>query len=166
MGARGSERREDGSQGVDDDVTLPPDGTTVVVSDWRRGFLWLPVIVYSFVGLGGLLHFLSKDTTAIGLAFPLIYALGVAAFVRIARMGLILGPDGAKARAFVRTRSWRWDEIAGFELRPGSMPRLTVNLRDGESVGVYGFYAGSRKEQERAESLLVALESRRKAEMA
>lgn len=164
MGARGSDLPEDSTEGMDPGVILPPDGTPVFVSDWRRGILWLPVVVFSFLCLAALLRFLRNDTTAGGLAFFLIFGGAAAASVRIARVGLVLGPEGAKVRAFLGTRSWRWNEIAGFELRGSTMPRLAVNLRDGTSVGIYGFYAGSRKERERAESLLVALESRRTAE--
>jgi hypothetical protein len=96
--------------------------------------------------------------------YVLIYALAIAASIRIAIAGLILTSDRVSVRTFFRTRHWAWEEILHFELRPKGRPRLQLKPRDGDSVGVFGFYTGSRKEQARAVELLAALERRREAE--
>jgi hypothetical protein len=150
---------------VDTDVALPRDGTPVYVSEWRRAVLWLPVVVYSLIGIGLFVVFLSEGAQIVKFIAPLAFGLTAAASVRMAVAGLILGPTGVEARGFTRTRSWRWDEISRFEIRPRRMPRLAIVLKSGAEVGVYGFYASSSKERERAESLLAALESRREVEV-
>jgi hypothetical protein len=160
----GTEAKSNESGGGKDTAKLPPDGTPVYVSDWRRNALWISVVVYGVTGLCILAYLIAKGSVLVVVVYLLIYALAVAASARAAITGLILASDGVIVRSLLRTRRWHWDEILRFELQREGRPRLLLKLRgDGRCVGIYGFYARSKEERSRAAELLAALERRREA---
>jgi hypothetical protein len=151
-------------RGLTDDSLLPPDGTIIRVSDWRRQALWAATAIFASFAASLVVYTIQVQEPAILLG-ALGYGCGAALFGRGALQGVILEPDGIKARGTLRTYQWRWDEIEHFELRErGETPRFRVHLRNGTTKGFLGFFSRTAEQESKARMMLKALDERLKVE--
>jgi hypothetical protein len=143
---------------------LPPDGTIIRVSPWRRQIFWLGAVGMGVLTVGVVIHAMQISRPAAALE-SLGFVLFGLALARMAICGVIVEGSGIKARSTFRTYRWRWEEIERFELRKrGETPRFRVHMRDGKVRGFLGFFARSSEEEARAQELFEALEDRLQAE--
>lgn len=132
-------------------LILPPDGTLIYVSEWRRMIVW---VGFGYFALG------SFSIAVAALLLGSLAGLGIAigSFVnaafcaRMPMTGISLEPGGVRLRTALRTYHWTWDEIERFELKPrGYIPRLRIHLRDGRVKKSRGLFARRRSEEERCQ---------------
>ncbi|MET0557517.1 MAG: hypothetical protein ABW065_02430 [Solirubrobacterales bacterium] len=159
------------SQGMRDDrlktpVELPPDGTLLRIGTWRTKVMWTAAVVIGMIALSVLIQAIQISSPgAFVAALAAVFSVGV--FVRMPLSGVQFEQKGVKARTAWRTYRWLWSEIECFELREkGQRPRFQICLRDGRTKGFVGFFTQSQAEEERAQALFEAAESRLKTEHA
>lgn len=146
-------------------VDLPPDGTLIRVSQWRRRMAWIPTVLYALFALWSPVYAIQEGVPAAMLIGVLGFGFAAAVSARMALGGVILEPNGVKARNIWRTYHWRWDEIERFELRQrGEVPRFRIHLRDGKVRGFLGFFARSPAQEARGQAFFKALQERLRAE--
>jgi hypothetical protein len=139
---------------------LPPDGTIIYVSEWRREILWIPVVVYGFLGICVIGLSLSRGSPLAAVVGALIFSAVVALSVQTAFRGVALSPQGVTARGW-RTHRWSWGEIERFELlEQGRKMRFVVHLHNGKSHRFGGFLASSQEEEDRAQRIFQAMVQR------
>jgi len=145
---------------------LPPDGTIVYVSPWRRRIAWVCTAGFVYLNLAVAIKSLQLGgLVGIGLVF--FSAILIVFVVRLPLSGMILGPQGIKVRSAWWTNNWCWDEISRFELlERGNSPRLRIHLRNGRIKKAVGFFARSPAQEERCQAMFRALEERLEAEQA
>lgn len=144
---------------------LPPDGTAIVVSPWRRKIGWMVAVVFVFLNLSVAVEAvqIGGDPVAIALIF---FCIALMVFsVRMPLSGVSLEAEGIRVRSAWWTHHWRWDEIDHFELRErGNIPRLRIHLRNGKIKKAVGFFARSPAQEERCQAMFRALEERLETE--
>jgi hypothetical protein len=145
---------------------LPPDGTIIRVSPWRRQIFWVGAAGMGFLALCVISYAVQIGRPAVALEAIGVFLMGLAS-ARWAICGVAIDSSGLKARSTFRTFNWRWDEIERFELRErGETPRFQVHLKNGKVRGFLGFFARSPEEEERARELFQALQTRLRMEQA
>src|SRR3954463_9200947 len=97
-------------------AALPPDGTIIRVSEWRQQAMWVATAIFAFFAFCILVYAAQRHRPIIALA-SLGYGFAASLFARSALAGIILEPQGVKARGIWRTYHWRWEEVERFELR-------------------------------------------------
>jgi hypothetical protein len=146
---------------------LPPDGTILRVSQWRRQSGWIPTAIFAFLAIGTLIEVVQESHPVSALVGPLGLGLVALGFARMSLSGVILESQGVKARTVWRTYHWTWDEIERFELRDrGEVPRFQIQLRDGTTRGFLGFFARSPAQEAKGQALFEALRNRLETEHA
>lgn len=145
---------------VVDGTSLPPDGTLIRVSPWRRQVMWVGIVVLVFVDISVLVKVIELGRL-VGVLPALASVFSAIVAIRMSLSGVMLLSGGVKARNIWWTYHWQWNEIERFELRErGETPRFRIRLRDGKVKGFLGFFARSSSQEERGQALFRALEKR------
>ncbi len=128
--------------------------------------LWVLCGTTAFIGIVGLINWIATGEPS-ELRNGIFILVWASFFLRIATVGVMVESNGLKARTFLRTYHWRWDEIEGFELLDTVYsPSLQVRLRDGRVKGVVGLAARGPRERERATKIFAELNRRLEIEHA
>jgi hypothetical protein len=130
-------------------------------NSWGPPILWGLCGIFVLISVIALLSWLTRGREPRELAAMFEFAFFALILGRVAALGFKVEDQGILARTMFRTYRWRWDEIAGFDLR-GTVytPSLRVTLKDGTERGIVGLAARTKGEKERAERIFAELNRR------
>jgi hypothetical protein len=142
--------------------TMPPDGTTIQVTEGTRGVRLVGTVILAAIGIVATVRELVDGHAALGVLILVVAAVVVTVSARNALAGGSIDSTGLTVRGVIAPRRhWAWEEIAGFRRHTGWGPRVVADLRAGGEAPVSSYLGPSDASQRRADALVRALEARR-----
>jgi hypothetical protein len=143
---------------------LLPEGETLRINEWEAA---LTLLIGGFAALLGGVTLTEVPGAHEGGSVPWELLSGLAFVVAGVlvglgvRTGLTVEGDWLTVRGIIRTRKWRWEEIAKFELAPfWYLPDLRITLLDGRRVRTPGSKCRSGRQRELAEQRVAEMNRR------